>query len=146
MRDSEIASRWFHTPELRVQFPSALSVALGVILIYHTRMPYKDIEKQRKFTANWKREQYLRQRLEVLGNLGGKCRLCGIDDLRCLEIDHIQPIFRNRESLSGVNMVKELFFKRVTYDNLQLLCANCHRIKSYEDRKKYKNYIGDIQF
>ena len=50
--------------------------------------------------------------------LGGVCRCCGISDVDCLEIDHIDGNRNNTQ-----------------IDNLQLLCSNCHSKKTAQDRR-----------
>ena len=54
-----------------------------------------------------------------------KCRMCGCSDERVLVVHHIDKNRRNN-----------------TVENLDLLCANCHAIVHYEDRKnKKKKYV-----
>lgn len=56
-------------------------------------------------------------RREIWTRCAGKCVRCGIDDPRILDFDHVIPIAwgGTREPCNG-----------------QLLCCNCHRIKSRE--------------
>lgn len=107
-------------------------------------MPYKDPEKQRKWQALRKRRVNKEDRIKVLDLLGNKCIDCGITDLRVLEVDHIEPILRGKNSgMSGSNHLKDIRLGKVKLDNLQLLCANCHRIKTYNERWKYSRYIQE---
>jgi len=63
--------------------------------------------------------------------LGGKCFHCGCDDIRCLEIDHVIPV-RGDHSCYGKTLYQSIVNKGKR-DNLQVLCACCHAIKTYED-------------
>jgi 5-methylcytosine-specific restriction endonuclease McrA len=92
---------------------------------------YRDTrEGQRKREAEASKVRYFRLKQEAITILGGKCLRCGCDDMRCLEIDHIVPV-RGDRSVYGVKL-----YRSVTHgntENLQVLCANCHAIKTYED-------------
>lgn len=79
------------------------------------------------------KEYRRRRRKELLGLLGGKCEKCGIDDWRVLQIDHINGGGR-KERASGYD------FNAIRRDVLehgrekyQVLCANCHALKTYGD-------------
>jgi 5-methylcytosine-specific restriction endonuclease McrA len=75
--------------------------------------------------------------------LGGKCVKCGFaKHLAALEFDHINP-YNKRYQIA-------LILSRVDQDRIwlevqkcQLLCANCHRIKTYEtrDHAKQRRYL-----
>lgn len=73
----------------------------------------------------------LRQAMcDLKQELGGRCIACGETDGFKLEFDHIDPskkqyqISRSRPN----NWIGEK-------DNLQLLCGNCHRIKTHRERE-----------
>lgn len=59
---------------------------------------------------------------EILKAGGFKCAKCGFDNLGALEIDHIKP-----RHLGGDH----------SKSNLQILCANCHTIKTREENRKF---------
>jgi 5-methylcytosine-specific restriction endonuclease McrA len=74
--------------------------------------------------------------------LGGKCVRCGFSDERGLEIDHIN----NDGYIDRING-KRSNYKEYQYiannpekakERLQLLCANCNRIKMWEEREHAK--------
>jgi len=82
------------------------------------------------------RNRRSRLRLAVVNLLGAECVKCGMRDLRCLQLDHINGGGNtdnvNRTSSSYNKLLKnpqELFMK------LQLLCANCNWIKRYEEHE-----------
>jgi hypothetical protein len=77
-----------------------------------------------------------RRRTRCLEIFGKKCAICGFADERALQFDHIKPVGgkrkRGRETyrriLSGVDPVTDY----------QLLCANCHAIKT----RTHKDYAA----
>jgi len=74
-------------------------------------------------------------RLLVLEMLGPVCAKCSFDDVRALEIDHVEPYAlgpepRNKRRNSAQDALRA---KGVGF---QVLCANCHRIKTHEDIKR----------
>lgn len=75
---------------------------------------------------------YKNAREEVFHILGHVCKRCGEYDKRCLEFDHVN-------GLDGLK--REPLYKSYkiwmanpewTKANIQVLCANCNRKKSYE--------------
>ena len=104
-------------------------------------MAYKDKEKQKEFQRIWKRKVNLKNKLKAVAMLGGKCSIaeCDITDYRCLEIDHTIPKLDN--SQFGIKNSNLVVRGLLTKDQVQLLCANHHSIKTYEeDRLLFNNY------
>lgn len=105
-------------------------------------MPYKDRNKQRYFDREWKRKQRVRYRKIVFDLLGNKCLECGIKDDRVLQVDHIEPIRRHKDSIytfSGTLLYQKIALGKLNINLFQLLCANCHQIKTVtKDRLKFK--------
>lgn len=117
---------------------------ISIISVSTINMAYKDIEKQRAFQREWKRKCNLRDRLEAVRILGGKCvgrdGECTVNDFRCLHIDHIVPILR-KDKETGGRLARLVVTGKITSEEVQLLCANCHAIKTYEvDRLLFNNY------
>lgn len=87
-------------------------------------------EASRDTSATSKRAMHMR-RVRALMLLGGKCEICGINDMRVLEFDHIKGNGRTeRAAQPQLNQV----FERP--QDFQILCANHHTIKhatSFED-------------
>ena len=67
---------------------------------------------------------------EFLKRLGGECVRCGNNDIRVLDVDHIDPS-KKRKPRNGTVPARLALWKREV-NNLQLLCANCHRIKTHQ--------------
>ena len=77
-------------------------------------------------------------RHKVVDSLGGKCKRCGFEDIRALQIDHIngggyQEIKKNSAKVRYRLVLESVQRKENKY---QLLCANCNWIKRYEDKEK----------
>lgn len=93
-------------------------------------------ECQKKYRRNG-RLRNARIRLEVLSHYSGgslHCALCGYDDARALEIDHINgggTQERKTLKLRGVHFYDWL--KKQGYpEGYRVLCCNCNRIASLE--------------
>jgi hypothetical protein len=67
-------------------------------------------------------------RERVIDAIGGKCVTCGITDKRILDFDHIEPRFRTGHRKSARNE----FEVRNHPKRFQLLCGNCHWLKTFE--------------
>lgn len=62
-----------------------------------------------------------------------KCAKCGNDDYRVLEFDHLD---KNDKSYNvGEGLKKGFGFESILQEieKCQVLCANCHRIKTFEE-------------
>ena len=81
-------------------------------------------------SAEYNSRWMLATRIYAIDLLGGLCKLCGDSRLWCLQIDHIVPERRSHGNHAGT-LECDLFTGKITTDNLQLLCANCHSIKTY---------------
>ncbi len=76
--------------------------------------------------ANLKRSIIL-WRAKALEKLGNRCVKCGFDNQLALEIDHIEPCGTSNR-LRGISLYK--FIVLVSVNGFQILCANCHTIKT----------------
>lgn len=98
-------------------------------------MPRKSKEAFREYRRDW------RNRNKALVNeflSSHPCVRCGFSDIRALEFDHI-------DRTAKTAMVKRLAngtpsWKRLSAEisKCQVLCANCHRIKTIEERDYMK--------
>jgi 5-methylcytosine-specific restriction endonuclease McrA len=101
-------------------------------------MPYKDKKIANEYARKYQNARHQRLRNEALNMLGGKCAVCDIADDRVLQIDHIKPIRRrtNGES-SSWRTVSKIHQGLEDINNLQILCANCHMIKSVSELRAH---------
>jgi hypothetical protein len=89
----------------------------------------------------------LRRRLRVaaLKLYGGKCEHCGFDDERALQFDHVVPV-----AVAGAKRTShaDVLAGKMAKEELQLLCANCHAIKTraddgHSELSKNKRYMSE---
>jgi len=115
-------------------------------------MPYKDYEQTKanvrshyhrkkaedptfipKLRAEIRQRRYT-QKLRVFDYYGGKCAHCGISDYRVLDIDHKNDD-GHKEGRGRSHLQSGLCSGKRKWEDYQLLCANCNRIKYYEYMK-----------
>ena len=76
------------------------------------------------------RHAYFVARKAAIEHLGAKCLHCGNADIRVLEIDHTDGGgHRERSSKNRISFWRDITSGVRT--DAQVLCANCHRIKTY---------------
>jgi len=105
----------------------------------------KNREKRRKYQNKW-RENLRIKVLNLLSNGKPECSICGYNDVRALQIDHVHG--------GGNKEVKKVGGNRCTFHNkilkmdpeearkdYQVLCANCNMIKKMSN----KNERGGIK-
>jgi len=95
-----------------------------------------------------KKKRHWERKIEIINKLGGKCVKCGNKDIRVLDINHINRSKKEKpKSKSGFSMCfsyNSSFRLREwnkNIDNLELLCANCHRIHTWK-QMGYGKYNG----
>ena len=111
----------------------------------HQLYSLKYVNKKSKWDAETKkiytREKHQENRLNAVMALGGKCVKCGMNDYRCLQIDHING--------GGSKEVREISsYSRYKWivDNIeeaknkyQILCANHNWIKRFENGEVHRH-------
>jgi 5-methylcytosine-specific restriction endonuclease McrA len=91
----------------------------------------------RKYNAEKQRELYARVRVFLNQyRLASGCAFCGYaKNAAALQFDHINPVKRKKGKEVPQNMSDAK--KLISDSNVQVLCANCHCIKTREN-KDYK--------
>lgn len=79
----------------------------------------------------------IRERIIVA--LGSRCRECGYDrDIRALQVDHIKNDGRaHRDRSAGNGPRYYLAIEKDAMHTVQVLCANCHAIKTAEHHRHF---------
>lgn len=81
-------------------------------------------------------------RKKMLKYLSDKsCVICGMNDPRVLEFDHINPSTKNISIARALSNAAKWDAILQEISKCQILCANCHKIKTAEQYKWYKNQI-----
>lgn len=101
-------------------------------MVAWTKKNWARIKPVRTF---YKKRRMWVKRMQAIEYLGGRCRVCGYaSNLNALQFDHVVPLnldgrirMANKWGLSWARIVPEL-------DKCQLLCANCHAVKTAKDR------------
>ncbi len=101
---------------------------------------HKHGSKYRENAVKRNRETKRRLRLKMLEYLEGEaCVKCGIQDNRVLEFDHVDPSTKSFSIARGIadtrsweNILNEI-------SKCQILCANCHKIKTSKEQRWYKS-------
>jgi predicted nucleic acid-binding Zn ribbon protein len=78
-----------------------------------------------------------KMRALALAAMGGKCMRCGFDDERCLHFDHRIPLHRGKNGMDRKAHTSDRTYRAVLngdHSTYELLCANCHAIKTREDQ------------
>lgn len=101
----------------------------------HSKWRVKNREKLRIYQKTWRdrnREFITRQRVELKKKLielkGGKCEICGWSGHQvAFDFHHLNPNEKEWKNKGGEWVLKK-YREEVSLKELQLLCANCHRI------------------
>lgn len=82
------------------------------------------------------REEQRKRRREFIDAMGGECVRCHFDDIRALQVDHVNGDGA-AERTAGVRKDTRKYFDYVLAhrDRYQLLCANCNWIKRVEEKE-----------
>jgi hypothetical protein len=97
---------------------------------YQKQWRDKNADHAREYQRNWRRQRFEEMRERALTLLGGACVECGNDDHRVLEFDHINGGgTAERKVRDRIAAMTDIATGKRT--DIQLLCANCHRIKTY---------------
>lgn len=94
-------------------------------------------EKNRLIIREKKKAMRMGMKLTVLNHYGKQCKHCDFDDIRALQIDHINDDgAEERKSLGGKQIsgwrFYDILIKRGLPEGYQTLCANCNNIKQWE--------------
>ena len=125
------------------------------ILDYHKKHRLKNLDKYKAYEKKFRilhkerlsiemRKYQNKKRLEILEFIGNtKCKKCGFDDWRALQIDHVNG---NGKQESKIMKQYYAYFRHIkeNIQNYQILCANCNWIKRYENKEHYQKYIKQI--
>ena len=80
----------------------------------------------------YRKEKYPQHREKIINMLGGVCSSCGATSN--LQVDHIDPDTKEFDPLAFPPKSKERIEKELA--KCQLLCSDCHEIKSARDQGK----------
>ncbi len=88
----------------------------------------------RTYHKEWLRKNGTHAR--IVTALGGKCVRCSFDDIRALQIDHVNGGGRQEEKLFKNTYQRDKYIlEHVDSGHYQVLCANCNWIKRDEENE-----------
>jgi hypothetical protein len=96
-------------------------------------MPYTNLVARRAYQATFYRREYKKNRDRCFELLTPKCVKCGFDDIRALNIDHVNGGGTKEAKSFGGSYYKKIRLKLESGSReYQILCANCNQIKRHE--------------
>jgi membrane-associated HD superfamily phosphohydrolase len=116
---------------------------------YRDNLDKERIDRNNEYLREWRREKpekvkesniYHRDRYRkmfdynisiIMNEKGGCCNKCGLSDVRVLEFDHINR--EEKKFVIGRWHHLSIETLREETDKTQLLCTNCHRLKTITD-------------
>lgn len=95
-----------------------------------------ELSVKEKFSINQSQlSSEMKLRNSILDLLGRKCIRCGFDDLRALQIDHINGGGTKERKELGNQYNRYRHILKMKGEGYQILCANCNRIKVHENHE-----------
>lgn len=92
-----------------------------------------------------KTKYYLIPRTRLIQLLGNSCINCGFNDIRALQIDHINGGGNQESEMMGPYSMYTFYLNNIIFahQRLQVLCANCNWIKKSinKEHRKYNKKI-----
>lgn len=106
----------------------------------HKKERLEYAKKYRLEHENKSNAHYHKRRDQVFNILGRKCKKCGFDDIRALQVDHIDGggCKEIRESGHVYMYNKIINSPKEAHKYYQVLCANCNSIKRVVNKERTK--------
>lgn len=79
-----------------------------------------------------KKKKYWDDKTKLIKELGGKCKKCGISDIRVLDINHKDPKKKTIPKDRAFTWQRRLKDWKKNKKSIELLCANCHRVHTWK--------------
>ena len=99
--------------------------------VFCSKQCREDYWNKNDYHLRKKRKQW-EEKIALVVELGGKCVCCGIADIRVLDINHLDRAKKTIPPHRFYTWQRRLKDWRENKGNLDLLCANCHRIHTWE--------------
>lgn len=95
-----------------------------------------------EYTRTYNREWRRKLRKEVVDHYGGKCARCSFDDVRALQIDHVDGGGGKHRKEVVIAYLLLGWLKRNKFPKgFQILCANCNWIKRFENNENNNSKV-----
>ena len=124
--------------------PEAREAYLGVMcekqLQYRRLNPEKVRKSMEKFREKHPNYDDSRPnlRIELMHYLGGKCSMCGTDDIRVLQLNHLMGGGKKdfERYRSEYHLYKAILSGEEPKSNFNVLCANCNLVYEYKQGRR----------
>ncbi len=104
---------------------------------WHRLRRQENGDEVRAYHNEWRKKNAIRVR--IIQALGGTCARCGFDDIRALQVDHINGGgMKERQMFKNGYQYEKYVLEHVTEGTYQVLCANCNWIKRDEEQELFK--------
>lgn len=101
---------------------------------------YKHGSKYRQNAVARNRRLKVKLRAQMLAYLSDKaCAHCGNADIRVLDFDHIDPKTKSFSIARAIGDITRWDKILEEIKKCQILCANCHKIKTAQEQGWYRN-------
>lgn len=92
---------------------------------------YRNREKNNAYMREYMKRRYYERKKKIEAYLGGKCKRC--NSTESLQVDHVDPKKKSFGIGSSGGWNKPWSKLVVELDKCQLLCGDCHTIKTLSD-------------
>ena len=82
--------------------------------------------------TTYRKKKFWNEKIKLLKELGGKCIKCGINDIRVLDINHVDRGKKFKVKNRNYAFQTKLRDWKKNKGNLKIMCSNCHRIHTWE--------------
>jgi len=110
---------------------------------YHkNKAKYRKRTKERRKKYKMEKKEYIAQLLK-----NSRCSICGYDDIRALQFDHIDPALKKYNISDMISGKYHWVSPRAMKEELEkcvIMCANCHAIKTSEQYGFWKEGYLDV--
>lgn len=99
------------------------------------------IKNHREYYKKYGNNSNKRVRTRLMNLLGARCNHCGLEDMRILQVDHINGGgLKELKHFKGTNQMYKYYVKNPTIalQKLQLLCPNCNWLKRIDNNETRK--------
>jgi len=101
---------------------------------YHCSPITKIHQRERQNRIRRATREYQRQFIRKVKSKYG-CKICGIKDWRVLDFDHLDNSIKKFNISNHASNAYTLSKLKNEMRKCQILCSNCHRIKTFEERQ-----------
>ncbi len=137
---------FYHKNKIRNKYHSQCKDCYAVKRKYFYDAHYAKYGDAYRLRARVRKANTKRDRQDKMAEymVGKGCEHCGIDDIRVLDFDHLDPKLKSfsiaraiNESYSWDKILEEI-------KKCRILCANCHRIRTAEQYNWRKWRLGRV--